>query len=165
MTVRRSPSLFAIVLWLLLACGPAVGGPVSTDGPSSPPPAEVLDATVVFFDADGRDEQLTAPELGAITDAGGLDKFTARYVDGEPELGPAAAEARAAGKVLIGGVVSSGCFPADGADLVLVADGVRLLPIGLPDEDPHIACYRAITSVALVAIDPVDLPDASIQGT
>jgi len=141
-------------------------GPVTTEGPTSPPPAEVLDATVVYFDADGVDEQRTDPPIGLITSADGLAAFERRHVDGEPGLGNAARDALSDGRVLVGGVVSEGCFAADGAFLGLVAIGVRVLPKGLPDEDPEIACVRAITSVALLAIDPADLPEnANIQGS
>jgi len=180
MTVRRSPAVLTVAAGLLvMSCASELRGPAIThlsetqdsETPGSgpflihPPPAQVLEATVVFFDPDGRDEQADAPEMGAITDAPRLATFAARYVDGEPALGRAAAAALAEGKVLVGGVVSSGCFPSNGAILVLMANGIRLLPDGLADEDPDLACYRAITSVALVAIDPADLPDATIQGT
>ena len=96
-----------------------------------------------------------------IDDQGDLDAFIARYVDGDVAL-VAAADALAAGDVLIGGVVSIGCSPADGALLVLTAAGVDLLATGV-EEDPDITCIRAITSIALMAIDPADLPDAPVQ--
>lgn len=133
--------------------------------PPAPPPAEVLDAELVFFDADGMDARITEPPDGPITDVPALRRFARRHVDGMPQLDDAR-EALAEGKVLVGGAVSSGCFAADGAILGLVAGDIRLIPVGLPDEGPEIACVRAITSVALMAIDPADVPDgATIQGT
>ncbi len=72
--------------------------------------------------------------------------------------GPPLATPSATARCLIGGAVSSGCFAADGARLAFTAADVRLLPVGLPPDDPDLACVRAITSVALVAIDASELP-------
>ena len=94
-------------------------GPVSTYGRISPPPAEVLDADVVFFDADGADEQPDLPPPAVIADVTALEAFVQRYVDGE-----------------------------------------------LPRDDPDLACTRAITSIALMAIDVDELPAGlPIRGT
>ncbi|MET0325065.1 MAG: hypothetical protein ABW219_07585 [Ilumatobacteraceae bacterium] len=139
--------------------GPSTSqSPPTTFGPIAPPPAEVLDATVVYFDADGGDRQPASPPPAVIADAGALDAFVQRYVDGDPPLGAAARHALDDGQVLIGAAVSSGCFPATGALLAFTAADVRLLPVGLPADDPDIECVRAITSVALVAIDAQALP-------
>lgn len=178
MTVRRSSVIIAAALGVLAAgCGSDAAGSdstvavhvsdhaPSTERPKNPPPAEVLDATVVFFDADGIDARIAAPPPGPITGTAGLEAFARRHVDDDPALGSAAADALEDGKVLVGATVSSGCFAADGALLVLFDGDVRLIATGLPDPDPDIACVRAITSVALAAIDPSDLPDgATIQG-
>ena len=53
-----------------------------------------------------------------IADETGLVEFAGDFVDGDPELGTAAAEALDEGKVLVGGVVSGSCFPA-GDELLL----------------------------------------------
>ena len=170
MTNRRSGLVVAAVLGCLtVACGSPVApvatgtpgtsgsGPTTTSGPISPPPAEVLDATVVYFDADGTDREPAWPPPGVITDPSALAAFAQRYVDGDPVLGSAARAALDDGKVLVGAAVSSGCFAARGASLAFTAVDVRLLPVGLPpDDDVH--CVRAITSVALVAVDATDLP-------
>ena len=146
-----------VVAVFAVGCGPPSSG-LGSGGPIAPPPAEVLDATVVFFDADGTDQQRDAPPPGVIADTSALDAFAQRYVDGDPLLGSAAREALDDGKVLIGGAVSSGCFAAEGTRLAFTAADVRLLPVGLPPDDPDVACVRAITSIALVAIDARELP-------
>jgi hypothetical protein len=139
--------------------GPSTSpAPTATSGPIAPPPAEVLAAAVVFFDPDGTDRQPGSPPPPVITDAGDLDAFAQRYVDGDPGLETAARQALADGKVLIGATVSSGCFAASGAQLAFTAADIRLLPLGLPPDDSDVECVRAITSVALVAIDPSELP-------
>lgn len=156
-------ALFVAVLWSGCAgTSSPVGPPLDAGGERLPPPAEVLDATVVWFDADGRSS--AAPEIGAITDQSVLDRFEQDRVDGAPPLGDAAADALAAGNILIGGTVSSGCFPAASGQLVILNGDIRLSPIGLRVE-PNVDCVRAITSVALLAIDPSDLPaGALVQG-
>ena len=138
--------------------------PEPPDGPVSPPPAEVLDATVVFFDADdmGPHSNAEAPRL--IEDEQALDAFEAQYVDGDPAFGSAPREALEAGQLLVGGMVSRGCYPAQDAQLAFDVDEVLLLPIGIPADDGNVECYRAITSVALLSIDPADLPDLPIGG-
>lgn len=179
----RSPVLLTVAVGVLtIGCGPNVAGAPgeadTADGADTietvpvtrpeqvihPPPAQVLDATLVYFDPDGIDDAAAAPAAGLIDDLAGLDAFAERYVDGDPRLRSAAAAALHAGKVLIGGPVSSGCFPAGGAILGLTGAGIQLIPDGLPAEDPNVMCVRAITSIALVAILPADLPDAEIRG-
>lgn len=129
------------------------------------PPEQVLDATVVFFDADGRDARPEVAPLGAITDAAGLDEYVARYVDGSPDLGAAAAEALAQGKVLVGGTISRGCLPAERALLVTNGDEVHPAGVSAASDDPDLACVRAITSTALLAIEPAKLPaDTPVRG-
>ena len=161
MTPRRAPAIIAVAVGLL-----AVGCGVDAGGSDGRVPVEVLDATVVYFDSDGIEERAAEAPGGAITDADELATFARRYVDGEPALGSAASDALERGEVLIGGVVSQGCFAAAGAQLALVDGEVRMLPVGLPDDDHDVACARAITSVALVAIDPADLPaGTTVQGS
>jgi hypothetical protein len=93
-----------------------------------------------------------------IADETGLAEFAADFVDGDPELGTAAAEALDDGKVLVGGVVSSSCFPAGGGQLAATADEIRLLPTDW-DPDENVDCARAVNSIALLAAYPADLPD------
>jgi hypothetical protein len=141
-------------------------GPTTTSGALSPPPAEVLDATVVLFDADGVDRHRDRPPPGLIIDRQGLAEFEQRFVDGDPALGPAAEKALAAGQVLVGAPVSTGCSVADGAQLAFTASDVLVLPIGLPPDDPEVECVRAVTSVALLAVEPADLPAGlPVRGT
>ena len=118
----------------------------------------MLDATVVYFDPDGTDQQPRVPPPPVIADVTALDAFAQRYVDGAPPLGSAAGDALNDGLVLVGGTVSSGCFAAEGARLAFTAVDIRLLPIGLPPEDPDLMCERAITSIVLMAIDASELP-------
>ena len=126
----------------------------------------MLDATLVYFDSDGRDEHISEPALGLILEPAALDAFARRYVDDDPGLPDAATDALADGQVLVGGVVSVGCFAASGGRLIVVDGDVRPDPVGLPDPEPDVECYRAITSVALLAIDPDDLPaGATVQGS
>lgn len=180
MTARRLPLLAIVAVGVLAGCG-GPAGEVSTGSPLLPPtttsaptmtvpdhdprrlghpgpPEQVLDATVVFFDADGSDARPDLAPLGAITDAGGLDAFAARYVHGSPDLGSSAVEALAQGKVLVGGTISQGCFPAERA--LLVTNGSEVHPVGVrpASDDPDVACARAITSTALLAIEPAKLP-------
>lgn len=172
MNIRRSHHVVTAVFTLAAlafgtSCGEA-GGTVADPSDSTrvpfPEPAEVLDATVVYFDADGEDGPYDATPLGAIVDDDGLQTFARRHVDGDPPLGTAAAQALAAGEVLIGGPVSSGCFTSESGQVVLVDNDVRLAPIGL-DEDPNVECVRAVTSIVLMAIEPAELPEgATIQG-
>jgi hypothetical protein len=179
MTDGRTSLLVAAALGALaVGCGALAGpggtvpaevsgpGPTTTTGPPAPPPAEVLDATVVLFDADGVDRHRDRPPPGFISDRQGLAEFEQRFVDGDPALGPAAETALAAGKVLVGATVSTGCSPADGAQLAFTASDVRVLPIGLPPDDPEVECVRAVTSVALLAVEPTDLPAGlPVRGT
>jgi len=181
MYVRRSTSILAVVLGLFApGCAGGASGSDTTEPTTDtttgdetttthlrvPPPAEVLDAELVYFDPDGTDERIADPPDGLITDQAGLRAFQQRYVDGEPALDAAASQALAGRKVLIGGVVSSGCFPATRAVLGDISGDVRLIPVGVPDDDPEIACVRAVNSIALVAVDPAELPaGATVQGT
>ena len=66
---------------------PSVAVSTSTFGPIAPPPAEVLDATVVYFDPDGTDRQRDLPPPGVIADEPALEAFRQRFVDGDPGLG------------------------------------------------------------------------------
>jgi hypothetical protein len=144
----------------------ASSGPTTTFGPIAPPPAEVLDATVVFFDPDGTDRQPDLPPPGVIADLRALEGFEQRFVDGDPAPSSAARGALEQGKVLVGGTVSIGCLPAEGAQLAFTAAEVLLLPTGLPPDGPHVYCVRAITSVALLAIDATELPTGlRVRGT
>ena len=179
MTARTPIAVVAAALGIFaVACAPSnrmgtgparnVGSsaPPTTYGPISPPPAEVLDATVVYFDADGIDRQPTAAPLGLIADEPALAAFVARDVDGDPALGTTARDALGAGRVLIGAPVSRGCAPAADAVLAFTAADVRLLPVGFVDDDPDVECVRAITSIALVAIERDELPAGlPIRGT
>lgn len=173
MTPRRWPVMLTVAVGLLAGCGssrPVVGTTGDlVDEPGPPPhprPAQVLDAAVVHFDPDGTDALASAPPLGRIIDAAGLDEFARRYVDGEPSFGTAAREALDNGAVLIGGRISSSCTPAERPLLVLFDGDVDIVAAGLPKDDPDLACVRAIDSIALVAIDPADLPDGvTVQGT
>ena len=134
------------------------GREVRTDSTEpNAPPAEVIPSTLVFFDADGATPSMRgAPVM--IADETGLVEFAGDFVDGDPELGTAAAEALDDGKVLVGGVVSSSCFPAGGGQLAATADEVRLLPTDWEPDD-SVNCYRAVNSIALLAVYPADLPD------
>ena len=163
MNFRRSSVLaVAAVLTVLTAagCGSASGDDDPTGGDSTEPnapPAEVIPSTLVFFDGDGATPSMRgAPVM--IADETGLVEFAGDFVDGDPELGTAAAEALDDGKVLVGGVVSSSCFPAGGGQLAATADEVRLLPTDW-DPDDSVNCYRAVNSIALLAVYPADLPD------
>ena len=170
MTARRASAIAAVALGLwAVGCGPsgrATTGPsadtggsgtTSMDGPVAPPPAEVIEATVVHFDPDSTATG-TGASSGRIDDAAGLAAFVARSVDGDPALGTAARDALRAGQVLIGGPVSTGCVPAEGAILAFTATDIRLLPVGLGPEDPDVECVRVVTSTALVAVDADALP-------
>ena len=172
MNVARTLGGIAIALTVVScsSCGGSdvtVSDPSGTDAPIGeelPPPAEVLDATVVFFDGNSMNGGGSRSPIGAIDDQAGLDTFVDRHVDGDPELGTAAADAIDAGKILVGGPVSSGCSPASSGQLLLFGGDVRLAPIG-GEQDPNLDCYRAVVSVVLVAIDPADLPDGvTVQG-
>ena len=139
----------------------STGEPVASDETDSTepnaPPAEVIPSTLVFFDADGATPSMRgAPVM--IADETGLVEFAGDFVDADPELGTAAAEALDEGKVLVGGVVSSSCFPAGGGQLAATPDEVRLLPTDW-DPDESVNCYRAVNSIALLAVYPADLPD------
>ena len=177
----RPPSVLIVAAVLgsfAVACGapssravpstppPSVAVSTSTFGPIAPPPAEVLDATVVYFDPDGTDRQRDLPPPGVIADEPALEAFRQRFVDGDPGLGDDASMALEGGRVLIGAAVSSGCFPAGGAQLAFTAVDVRLLPTGLSPDDPDVDCARAITSIALVAIEATELPAGlPVRGT
>jgi hypothetical protein len=168
MSTRPShPAVAVAAAVVALVVGAGCGGSdVIVDGrsDSTGQRAETLDATVVYFDADGMEGPRPAAPLGAIVDADGLETFARRHVDGDPALGTAAADALADGEVLIGGPVSSGCSTSESGRVVFVGGDVRLQPVGL-DEDPDVDCARAFVSVALMAVDPVDLPEGStIQG-
>lgn len=173
MNVGRTLAGIAIALTVVggSSCGGSdttVSDPPGTSSPiseGSPRPAEVLDAAVVFFDGDSMTGGAGRSPIGVIDDESGLATFADRHVDGDPELGTAAADALDAGKVLVGGPVSTGCSPASSGQLLLFDDGdVRLTPIG-GEQDPNLSCYRAVVSVVLMAIDPADLPaGVTVQG-
>lgn len=173
MNVARTLGGVAIALTVVWCsgCGRSdvpVTGPSGSGAPIGevlPPPAEVLDATVVFFDGYSMTGGGAVSPIGAIVDGAGLATFAERHVDGDPELGTAAVDALQSGKILVGGPVSSGCSPASSGRLLLFGDGdVRLSPIG-GEQDPNLNCYQAVVSVVLMAIDPADLPaGVTVQG-
>ena len=130
-------------------------------GPYPGPPAQVLDAQVVFFDPDGLDAPAGIDTIEVITDVAGLEAFATRYVDGAPALGHDARAALADGMVLVGGTVSIGCDAADHALLVNTGSDVRAVGVR-PRPDRDVTCVRAIRSTALLAVTPDVL--AAAQG-
>ena len=172
MTHRGPGPIVVAVLVLALGCGTAdeqttstVASPTAPDITTTTTADPPLGAELVYFDADGRDRQPSEPPAGKIADQAGLDAFVARYVDGDPAMPGAATAALDAGRVLVGGVVSIGCFPAEGAELIVDGDDVRVAPVGLPDPEPDVECVRALTSIALFAVDPVMIPTATEPGS
>jgi hypothetical protein len=169
MSSSRRASSVAVACVLFTGCGAAVGGtstsgPTIADagpsttyldeaaGPNPGPPAEVLDADVVFFDRDGVGTA-GLDTIEVITDAGALQVFATRYVDGSPALGRDAQDALADGMVLVGGTVSIGCDGAERALLVNTGSDVRAVGVR-PRPDRDVTCVRAIRSTALLAVTP-----------
>lgn len=161
---RRHLLATSVVAILCVGCGGDAADSSTTEpslpthgsGPGSDPGSNVVEAQLIYFDADGRDESPGEPPLVRIDGPADIDAFIARFVDMDPSL-TGITDALADGKVVLGGRMSSGCFPAsaahlerDGNAIVAVADGVR--------DDEGITCVRAITSVALFAMDPADFP-------
>ena len=178
MSTSRRASSVAVACGLLTGCAASAGGASPTrpagvddappttylDAPAGPypgPPAEVLDAQVVFFDPDGRGGPPGTGTREVITDVAGLEAFAARYVDDAPVLGADPRDALAAGMVLVGGTISIGCDGADRA--LLVNTGSEVHAVGVrPRPDHEVTCVRAVTSTALLAVTPDVL--AAVRG-
>ena len=96
MYFRRS-SVLAVAAALTVLTAAGCGSVASDDDPTggdstepNAPPAEVIPSTLVFFDGDGATPSMRgAPVM--IADETGLVEFAGDFVDGDPELGTAAA--------------------------------------------------------------------------
>lgn len=139
----------------------------STEAPGAPtttaPEGEVVPADVVVF-TEGADSHPEGDGPGLVVDGVDVRAFAGRFlVEGSDgaDLLDDLAEDLADGpgeRVYVGGVVSEACTGPEDVELRLVGSDVRLVPVGL-DVDPEEVCDRAITTVALAAVDRDELPD------
>jgi len=69
-----------------------------------------------------------------------------------------AKDALARGRVLAGGIFHSGCFPAGGPELVNADNAVTMVATFTDPQEGTVACYVAVSTVALLSLAPADLP-------
>lgn len=181
--MHRRPLLVAALLVLLTtACGGDDGGgarapgpdddpTTTTDDPQAPggePEGELLAAEPLVV-AEGLDSDPDAPGPGLLVDEVDLRAFAGRFwvgVDGVDDQLDEALDALEGhdldGRVMVGGVVATGCVLVLEVELRLVDGDLRLGPAEAPDEAPEdgdVECVRAVTTVAVVSVDRDDLPD------
>lgn len=180
MARRPMPWPLAVVLAALVAgCGGGGGddgddgSAPSTDGPgeatSTVEEGEVVPADLVVL-TEGADSHPEGDGPGLVVDGVDVRAFAGRFlvagsegVDVLDELADDLDDGPGE-RVYVGGVVSEACAGPDDVEVRRVGSDVRLVPVG-PDDDPEEVCDRAISTVALAAVDRDDLPeDMTIDG-
>lgn len=182
MTIRSMRHALVLTALAALATVPAACGddretkidtaPVSTTPVASAPrtgeggdgEGEVVASEVVVLD-EGDDADPDGRGPGLIVDGAGLRAFAGRFfAAGDEEAAATLAEVAddlpgGDGQVFVGGVVAMGCSVPDDVELRRTGDDLRLEPVREAPEPEPIECVRAITTVAVVAVDRATLPD------
>ncbi|RIJ78393.1 hypothetical protein D1871_02875 [Nakamurella silvestris] len=73
-----------------------------------------------------------------------------------------AKDALTRGRVLVGALFHSGCFPAAGPELVDVNGSYQMVATFTDPQEANVACYVAVSTVALLSFAPSDIPEGSI---